>query len=125
MENLQTTKRLICDFMGVKPLMSSPDSYYWRDGVFFSTSGSNPEKVMNDIVNYIKYDTDWNLLMSVVEKIESLDYTIIIGREICSIEPTTFNSSDKTFSTAGFCDDKLKSTYQVVTQFIQWYNQNK
>jgi hypothetical protein len=60
--------RLILDFMGVAPIMYGPNSYGWRDGVFFSCSHDTPEKVMDSIAVYAKYDCDWNWIMPVVQK---------------------------------------------------------
>ena len=67
------SNRIICEFMGVRPKMESPDVYTYNDGVFFSVREHNPEKVMDAIVGYAKYNTDWNWLIPVIQKIAKIE----------------------------------------------------
>jgi len=68
------------------------------------------------------YNSDWNLLMPVVEKIESMGYNFNIHKGFCLIIGVPFfgsipHSPDSKVS-------KITYVYQSVIQFIKWYNQN-
>jgi hypothetical protein len=79
---------------------------------------------------YLKFDTDWNWLMSVVDKIES-----IVWEEI---NDTSFNV---TIGATYYCviqdnnggmleiieqgKSKLESVYNAVIKFITWHNETK
>jgi hypothetical protein len=70
-------------------------------------------------IDACKYHSDWNLLMPIVEKIESLGYSFEIELFSCYV------IDSKTLSTIIEChyNSKIKSTYQAVVEFIKWYNQ--
>lgn len=122
--------KLIAEFMGLKPKMESPDVYVFNDMPYFSVRENNPEDVMNAIVKYSKYDSDWSWLMEVVEKIESLPTMKDNGNfffEIHQDSITVFNSTrmDIIIEVIGQ-GSRINNTYQAVIEFIQWYNkQNK
>lgn len=60
--------KMIAEFMGVKPLMESPDVYTYSDLPFYSIREDNPEDVMEGIAKYVKYSSSWDWLIPVVEK---------------------------------------------------------
>ena len=79
------------------------------------------------------FQTDWNDLMEVVEKIESLGYNLqknnnsytIVGNRI-NIKPyynknfyykTSFNKTTET--------TKIEAVYNTCVTFIEWYNEQK
>lgn len=64
----------------------------------------------------LQYDTDWNALMPVVEKIESLKFRTDIGGTYCEIHTPKIIFNE-------FNDTKIKATYNSVIAFINWYNQ--
>ena len=68
------------------------------------------------------YDTDWNWLMSVVDKIESMGWRFLIVEDEVDIESHWDNPIDKSFGT--YCESgiKIKSTYRAVLEFIKWHN---
>ena len=66
------------------------------------------------------YHKDWNWLMQVVEKIESLGYRVTIVRHICRIDLT---EESKLIISENI--KKIEAVYTVCFKFIQWYNQNK
>ena len=71
----------------------------------------------------LKFDSDWNWLMAAVEKIEITNkinegvddfYNVTIGYGIeCTIEHICKCNHTK-----------IKSTYDAVVEFIEWYNNN-
>ena len=68
----------------------------------------------------LKFHSDWNWLMEVVEKIESLGYRIEIVKHICRIylsNKETIIISENT--------PKIEAVYNAVVEFIKWYNENK
>ena len=68
-------------------------------------------------IDELKYHEDWNWLMVVVEKIESLGYRIEIVKHICRIylsNKETIIISENT--------PKIEAVYNAVVEFIKWYN---
>ena len=66
----------------------------------------------------LKFHSDWNWLMEVVEKIESLGYRIEIVKHICRIylsNKETIIISENT--------PKIEAVHNACVEFIQWYNQ--
>ena len=60
------------------------------------------------------YSTDWNWIMLVVEKIESLGYyTNIMENGMCI-------DGDLVIERWG--DTKIEGTFKTVVEFIKWYN---
>ena len=72
-------------------------------------------------IDELKFHSDWNWLMEVVEKIESLGYRIEIAKHICRIylsNKETIIISENT--------PKIEAAYNACVEFIKWYNnQNK
>ena len=72
-------------------------------------------------IDELKFHSDWNWLMEVVEKIESLGYRIEIVKHICRIylsNKETIIISENT--------PKIEAVYNACVEFIKWYNnQNK
>lgn len=80
-----------------------------------------------------KYHEDWNLLMPVVEKIESLGYDTDIAlmtsrtngveerKNICAIQ-NKWNDAAVCYIEA---ETKIEATWQAITQFIEWFNKEK
>ena len=113
MENIIENNKLIAEFLGEtkQPFEFSQFGYInslgeWKD-TFFD--------------NQLKFHSDWNWLMEVVEKIESLGYRIEIVKHICRIylsNKETIIISENT--------PKIEAVYIACVEFIKWYNnQNK
>lgn len=72
----------------------------------------------------LMFHSDWNWLIEVVEKIESLDYSIDITASNVYIN----HSDDEFKQIVGFSDtySKIEAVYNACLDFIKWYNeQNK
>lgn len=76
------------------------------------------------------YDSSWNELMPVVEKIEKLyDEALIFYIKDCRayIEIDTqlsmvFEIPEVPECYSGMCDTKIEAVYNTVIDFIKWYN---
>jgi len=100
-----------------------------------------PPRIENDIkifksfsYNELKYHSDWNWLMEVVEKIESLNEKIKVEiKSQCNqfsnkrFNQTSFINSENydLVGHSGLNESKIESTYNAVIDFIQWNNQQK
>lgn len=98
--------KLILEFMNVRPVMYGPDSYGWRDGVFFSCSHDTPEKVIDSIAVYAKYDCDWNWIMPVVQKCYD------VSEEHEFVEDITH----------ALFEVNIKALYKAIVEFIEARN---
>ena len=71
-------------------------------------------------IDELKFHSDWNWLMEVVEKIESLGYRIEIVKHICRVY-----LSDKETIIISENIPKIEAVYNACIEFIKWYNENK
>ncbi len=104
--------------MGVEPTQISSSLWGLSNMPFWSVTGPTPEKVMQDAANNFAYDTDWNKLMAVVEKIESLPCGLIV--EING-SYTIANGIDQEYYLEYGGETKILNTYRAVVEFIKWY----
>ena len=88
------------------------------------------------IKDIYQYDRDWNWLMKVVEKIESIKdsyhgrFGVYISSNSCTIQSTNFRPDKPIANPSYYYDDvilnsKLESTYNAVVRFINFYNKQK
>ena len=117
MKNIVESNELIAKFIGVellKDLLASKNGFINID---------------IDIYEQCKFHSDWNWLMKVVEKIESIEdgiYQVDILQEGCKILKKCSLLIDKTVSKLEPDTTKIKSVYLACVEFIKWYNeQNK
>lgn len=67
-------------------------------------------------------EIDFNWLMPVVEKIESLGYDVAIFKDHTEIFT---NYDGQLFSSGDEHESKISTVYNVVLQFIKYYNEEK
>lgn len=85
-----------------------------------------------------EYDSSWDWLIPVVEKIESIHddhhgyFGVHISSNGCSIQGTNLHLAIDKLSEYGavyfsdyVLDSKLESTYRAVVEFIKWYKSKK
>jgi hypothetical protein len=86
---------------------------------------------LKDSTEYGNFHLQWDWLMPVVEKIESIDdphhgfFGVYISSNSCCIQGTNLRTEVKQEPPVYFndvvLDNKLSSTYSAVVSFIQWY----
>lgn len=84
-------------------------------------------------LNQLQYNELWNLLMPVVDKIETTDnyrFTVGIETDRCiifdrSIEVEDVGTGKDILFSSHLQGEKIIATYKAVIEFIKWYNINK
>jgi hypothetical protein len=133
---MKTDNELIAEFMGVKEQQGFYDSYgqdepfwYTANDRFRTHSRSIPDVSFDEFIEHCKYDTSWDWLMPVVEKIEKtpeLFHTRIMAyadenNYLCDIVDSDNYERACQLSTGS----KIDAVYRAVVQFIKWYNEQK
>ena len=124
MDNIIENNKLIAEFMGVfDKILSTGNIHSWSDAPFYYTTEDTKEKVIKNICKYSKYDSDWNWLMEVVEKIENLSKE----GETYMLSITKF-SARVTYKGSRIVDlpidnTKIEAVYNACVEFIKWYNE--
>ena len=112
--NKSETNRLIAEFMGI---------------VFTKDNKANHPRIKAPYppIECFKYHSDWNWLMEVVEKIESLGYgfNFFFKKDKCYVSISNFESN--VFVGANGVDyntqpNKIEAAYNACVTFIEWYN---
>lgn len=67
----------------------------------------------------LKYHTDWNWLMEVVEKIESLNFIVYIETNYCQL----YNATNHEELIKSIYSTKIESVYKACVEFVKWYNE--
>ncbi len=136
MENKEgnTDNELIAEFMKISEVTQYFDSYgkqspiYWTQNDYFRTRTYDlPNISMKEFLQQSKYDTSWDWLMPVVEKIQAVER---IGVMIAFDSSNGFTQCE-IYQTKGLTEgidnaDKspIKAVYKSVVEFIKWYNSN-
>ena len=109
--------KLIAEFMGYHYVAETKitHDYFMVKGRYIRPNG-------------IKFDTDWNWLMDVVDKIESIEdgeYDVNIlknGTQIINYRAGGIVICDNVGEIS--YSEKIEHVYQAVVNFIKWYEQN-
>jgi hypothetical protein len=97
--------KLIAEFLGYET--------YEMNGVLNVEYSEDNIRTIQDT----HYHIDWNWLMQVVDKIESLGVVVEIRENVCYIE-TTPNDYYSELETT-----KIQAVYKACVEFIKWYNE--
>ena len=116
MKNTTENNKLIAEFLGeIKQPFEFPQFGYinsmgdWKD-TFFD--------------NQLKFHSDWNWLMRVVEKIESLGYTVTIAGVMCKVTKVLDLENSIVSYVLGDKSRKLELIYTTMVEFVKWHNKN-
>lgn len=107
-EEIKKSNALIHVFMG----NNLSDEYIYRS-----------KGVKYKLIYNLKYHKDWNSIMQVIEKIESLNYQVTINSLSCLIEKYYGNSQKLKILRYG--KTRFESTYNIIITFIEHYNETK
>jgi hypothetical protein len=110
MKNIIENNKLIAEFLNLT-------SQVIFEQVFIVSENGKTKFYKKD---ELKFHSDWNWLMEVVEKIESLGYRIEIVKHICRVY-----LSDKETIIISENIPKIEAVYNACIEFIKWYNENK
>ena len=113
--------KLIASFMGLKQsdrLYKDHFTYVGDDIIKAGLPFSNG--IMGNCMDNLPFSSDWNWLMAVADKIESLNFEVAIR----GITVTIYSTTDKNpyFQPHSVCSTKIESTYKAIVEFINWYN---
>jgi len=109
--NTIENNKIIMAFMGVKPKMEMDGVYSYSALPFFSVRKNDIDKVIYSMAEYLKYNSDWNLLMEVVEKIFTVEESIQ--------DDLIFKLND------ALLEVNKNSLYNACLNCIKWYNEQK
>ena len=123
---------LIAEFIGIKEIESSYDSYgqpkpIWYAGYlgYRTPAFSVPNKSIEHLLNENKFNNSWDWLMPVIEKIEiDCKFDVHIYGHYNWKEPNRcviLDWKDKEIvSTSN--DSKIQCVFDAVVEFIKWWN---
>lgn len=115
-------KRIIAEFVELHEIMLENEIKYDGGDICEKLKVRiDPFKILT--LSQLKFDTSWDWLMPVVEKIEDLMYLVEIKSENVII---THNYKAVVIIDGvrkGF--NKKQATFKAVVEFIKWYNENK
>lgn len=127
--------KLIAEFIGldkVKCVMHESGKYYeYRANSAFSCIKEQEIQVESEhgiglveqdflFAEDLKFHSDWNWLMEVVEKIESLGYQVVIEKNNCNIVNWEYTQviDPKFYSRVVRSATKIEAVYSAVVEFI-------
>lgn len=67
----------------------------------------------------LKFHSDWNWIMEVVEAIEKLGYDVVIAKTSCSIK-----MNKQLVKAALMLETKKEAVVEAINKFLIWYNKN-
>lgn len=109
--------KLIAEFMGGVLTTNHPDCKHIS--FMRKKDAIPPNKGKYSTISGLKYHYSWKWLMPVVEKIESMGYSVKIIEDWCEIIGEDYDK------VADFGGGKLISVYAAIVEFIKWYNKNR
>jgi hypothetical protein len=115
---VKENNKLIAEFMGLT--QGKPNETCWKHD-WFDEAGA----VTGRIETHLLFHSDWNWLMSVVEKIENLQYKnnndvfkVVIDYGMCTI----YNMiSDLEVIVNVSKSTKIEAVYNACVEFIKWF----
>ena len=114
MKNIVENNKMFAEFLGYCQLHPDyPTTTYWY-------------KKDYQPLTILLFHSNWDWLMRVVEKIESLGYNI----DTMKVDITKYQSSqfcgiyiDGKIIYTNYCETKIEAVYNACVEFVKWYNQ--
>jgi hypothetical protein len=110
--NIEENDKLLAKFLGFKKL----SNYFYNSQDILYYIEQDTEWFSEDL----KFHKDWNLLMLVVEKIESFGHDVFINTCVCRITDVGLDIFEDIECFVS--DNKIQATYNACVEFVQWYN---
>ena len=126
MKNTTENNKLLAEFMGVKKELFwfnlKTGNYVKKENTYCEIEQVSLYVKNNKPITSFLYHSDWNWLMQVVEKIESLGYNIDTMKyqssQFCGIY------RDGKIIYTNYCETKIEAVYNACIEFVKWYNKN-
>lgn len=103
--------KLIAEFMRLSQIVET-------DGICFRDTNAKD-------IHEIKYNSSWDWLMPVVEKIDSMGYNVQISRISCKISKILETEKPIISLACGDISQKIELCFTSIISFLEWYNKNK
>lgn len=124
---METNNILLAEFLGWEKLVVDWDEYIIPNHLDSSNNleKSDGTKHTTYCTESFKFHNDWNWLMSVVDKIESLHYLVNISSAMVYINGDNgiIVNPINVYKEGG--QTKHKCIYEACVQFVNWFNQQK
>lgn len=121
--------KLIAEFMDIpawKSYWNKEDTSDWFDTQKLEDVGIKGVNIGSGSTKYLYFDSSWDWLMPVVEKIETLKKPVHIHSNGCTIyEYVRFSIDAGHWFTEKYGNSKLEATWLAVVEFINWYNKKR
>ena len=127
--------KIIAEFMGLeitKNKVIVPEMFQVEEHPFHLLKWIDDFREVDNLppnsLNNLHFHSDWNWLMEVVEKIESISFeednfiNVTIG---CGFDCTIQDAHGKLFELSTCEHTKIKTVYNACIEFIKWYNEQK
>ena len=130
--------KLIASFMGAR-ITKFPDNTeghtFWNEDETPGRSGSFPDGSTSYFNYECGYNTEWNWLMTVIDKIESIPFAnlryysikfhnnAVEHKQYVSYFTKTDNQYDHIVES--YSSDRFTASYNSVVDIIKWYNKHK
>ncbi len=124
--NTTENNKIIAEFLGWSKKINKEEEEIPFYNLPIKFRNPNGIKEYIPIEGFI-FESDWNWLMEVVEKIESLGGAVCIGNGNCVmiifyLTDVMGESYSKTRELIG--ETKIEAVYNACVEFIKWYNEN-
>jgi len=117
----EENNQLIAEFMGVKP--NKDGEYEMYQALDFIEDGEDEKHSYSG--KEMEFKASWNWIMPVVEKVDQIGASVIIGRMFCEIKYIDPLNQSKHFEVRIASGVKINAINGAIVDFIQWYNENK
>ena len=112
MENIVENNKMFAEFLGYcQPHPDYPTTTYWY-------------KKDYQPLTILLFHSNWDWLMRVVEKIESLGYTVTIAGVMCKVTKVLDLENSIVSYVLGDKSRKLELIYTTMVEFVKWHNKN-
>ena len=112
MKNIVENNKMFAEFLGYcQPHPDYPTTTYWY-------------KKDYQPLTILLFHSNWDWLMRVVEKIESLGYTVTIAGVMCKVTKVLDLENSIVSYVLGDKSRKLELIYTTMVEFVKWHNKN-